>query len=218
MAGDIKRMALSTRQAVCLCAGLVTLLLAPGCATLDKDECLVADWRLIGYQDGVAGKSGAVVGEYREDCAKYAVVPDLDAYQAGREEGLVQYCKPGNGFRLGEAGRAYSAVCTSGLEAGFRAAYNDGREIYLARSKVKRTHSLINKRQQTIKSLEQDKVDKLLELVQDGLRREQRLLLLYEIHEIEEEIDVAETEVSTLEHDLQDHQGQLDDIRVTNSH
>ena len=80
---------------------LAILILLQGCATLDKDECMLADWRLIGYQDGVAGKSAASVGEYRKDCAKHAIVPDLDAYRAGREEGLQQYCKVDNGFRLG---------------------------------------------------------------------------------------------------------------------
>ena len=46
---------------------LVLLALLQGCATLDKDECMLADWRLIGYEDGVAGKSAAAVGEYRKD-------------------------------------------------------------------------------------------------------------------------------------------------------
>jgi hypothetical protein len=35
---------------------LAILTLLQGCATLGKDECKLADWRLIGYQDGVAGK------------------------------------------------------------------------------------------------------------------------------------------------------------------
>ncbi|MCP4289671.1 MAG: hypothetical protein GY792_35490, partial [Gammaproteobacteria bacterium] len=32
---------------------LVVLVMLQGCATLDKDECMLADWRLIGYQDGI---------------------------------------------------------------------------------------------------------------------------------------------------------------------
>ena len=78
---------IETRKRNLLLTGaiLAVLALLQGCATLDKDECMLADWRLIGYQDGVAGKSATVVGKYREDCAKHAVVPDLDAYRAGRE-------------------------------------------------------------------------------------------------------------------------------------
>ena len=212
---DSKRSDFFRKRAAGLCAVLAGLLLGPGCATLDRDECLVADWRLIGYQDGAAGKQATVVGKYREDCAEYAVVPDLDAYRAGRAEGLLQYCTPDNGYRLGEAGRGYSTVCPSGSEDGFQSAYDEGREIYLARSRVNSTHSQIHNKQQTINSLEQDKEDRLAEMISDGITSEQRVLLLYRIHKIEKEIHNTEDEISLLEHDLQHQQAHLDRLQDT---
>jgi hypothetical protein len=184
----------------------------PGCATLDKDECMVADWRLIGYQDGVAGRSSAALGTYRKDCAKHAVVPDLDAYQAGRAEGLTEYCVADNGYRLGSAGRSFSPVCPSHLEVDFRTAYKRGREIYLARSAVKSTRARIYNHQQALQDLEKDKGIKLVELVSDGLKAEQRVLILYEITELEQEMHSVEDEIAMLEDNLDNQLAHLDSL------
>ena len=191
---------------------LVVLVLLQGCATLDKDECMLADWRLIGYQDGVAGKSAAAVGEYREDCAKHAVVPDLDAYRAGREEGLQQYCKADNGYRLGNAGRGLAAVCPTALEDDFRDAYNAGRKLYLARSTVNQTHARINNRKQRLSTLEGDRTQKLAALIADGLKADQRVMILYEVNELQQEMDSVEDEIVDLEFDLEDQQARLDQL------
>ena len=189
---------------------ILIILSAAGCATMDKNECLVADWRLIGFQDGAQGKSAATIGTYRKDCADYHVAPDLDAYQAGRSEGLLQYCAPANGYRLGTAGRAYNAVCPAGTERAFRAAYNTGRDIYQARTRVNSTHSLINRKQQAIQSLEGNRQDKLAEMIRQGLSSDQRVLLLYDVANIEKDIHATNNDISALERDLEQQQAQLD--------
>ncbi len=189
---------------------MALLLLVQGCASLNREECMVADWRLIGYQDGVAGKSSSAVGTYRKDCAEYAVIPDLDAYQAGRAEGLLEYCKADNGYRLGKSGHGFPAVCPSHLEAELRAAYNQGREIYLARSAVKQTHARIHESRETLQQLDEDKTYKLSELVSDGLVSEERILILYEISEIDQQRADIEDEIAALEYELAERQAQLD--------
>ena len=197
---------------------LVVLVLLQGCATLDKDECMLADWRLIGYQDGVAGKSATVVGEYREDCAKHAVVPDLDAYRAGREEGLQQYCKADNGYRLGNNGRGLPAICPTALADDFRDAYHAGRELYLARSVVNKTHSRINNQTQTLSNLEKSRAEKLAALIADGLKADQRVMILYDINELQQEIESIEDEIVVLELELEDQQDRLDHISSNDSY
>jgi hypothetical protein len=197
---------------------LAVLVLLQGCATLDKDECMLADWRLIGYQDGVSGKSAAAVGEYREDCAKHAVVPDLDAYRAGREEGLQQYCKADNGYRLGNAGRGLAAVCPTALEDDFRDAYNAGRKLYLARSTVNKTHTRINNRKQRLSTLEGNRTQKLAALIADGLKADQRVMILYEVNELQQEMDGVEDEIVDLEFDLEDQQARLDQLTRNNAY
>ena len=199
-------------------AMLAALILLQGCATLDRDECKLADWRLIGYQDGVAGKSAARVGEYREDCAKHAVVPDLDAYRAGREEGLQQYCIASNGYRLGNAGHAFAAVCPTALEADFREAYNAGRALYQARSAVNTTHSHIRQRKQTLTNLEDDRAQKLAALIAADLKTDQRVMIVYELNELQQEMNSVEDELADLEHDLVKQQTRLDQLTHNNAY
>jgi len=210
MGSTIQRAATPGRKSPGLWVVILIILSAAGCATMDKDECLVADWRLIGFQDGVQGKSAATIGAYRKDCADFHVAPDLDAYQAGRREGLLQYCVPANGYRLGVAGRPYNAVCPTGMERSFRAAYNAGHDIYQARTRVNSTNSLLNRKQQAIKSLEADRQGKLAEMIRQGLSSEQRVLLLYDVTHIEKDIHTTNTDIIALENDLEQQQAQLD--------
>jgi len=218
MLSTIRRTTTRARKSPGLLAMILVILSAAGCATMDKDECLVADWRLIGFQDGAQGKSAATIGAYRKDCADYHVAPDLDAYQAGRREGLLQYCVPANGYRLGAAGRAYNAVCPTGMERSFRAAYNTGHDIYQARTRVNSTSSLINRKQQAIQSLQADKQDKLAEMIRQGLSSERRVMLLYDITNIEKDIHTTNTDISALQRDLEQQQAQLDYLLDTSAY
>ena len=197
---------------------LAGLVLLHGCATLDKDECMLADWRLIGYEDGVAGKSSTAVGEYRKDCAKHAVVPDLAVYRTGREEGLLEYCQADNGYRLGNAGRSLATVCPTALQGDFRDAWNNGRKLYLARSAVNKTYSRINDRKQTLSSLEENRAQKLAALIADGLKADQRVMILYELSELQQEMHGVEDEIVDLELDLEDQQVRLDQLSSNDSY
>ena len=94
------------------------------------DECLTADWRTVGYEDGYRGIGGGGIERHRRACAKAGVTPDFDAYQAGREQGVRQFCRPDKGYALGRRGGAYAGVCPEDLEPAFLAGYDDGREIY----------------------------------------------------------------------------------------
>lgn len=90
---------------------LVAGYLVGGCASLNESECRSADWRTIGYEDGALGESAARIGKHRQACASHGIAPNLAAYQQGREEGLRQFCRPQNGFRLGEQGVPYRGIC-----------------------------------------------------------------------------------------------------------
>jgi hypothetical protein len=97
-----------------------------GCATLSKDECLQGDWKSIGYRDGTHGYDLTRFEQHQKACADYHVSPDINAYQAGREEGLVVYCTPQNGFNLGEQIEYYSGICPPYLETAFLEQYEQG--------------------------------------------------------------------------------------------
>ena len=103
-----------------------------GCASgMSKEECLYADWRAIGYEDGAAGRDAAAIGSRRVACAdKAKVTTDMEAYLRGREHGLWQFCRPANGFDYGARGGRYAGACQGRDEGLFVAAYEKGLKLY----------------------------------------------------------------------------------------
>ena len=99
-----------------------------GCSTLDKDECINADWYAIGLEDGARGRALERLGDHRRACAKHNVTPNTDRYLAGRNEGLKTFCTYDRGFSEGRAGHRYAAGCPQ--PANFLAGYQRGRDLY----------------------------------------------------------------------------------------
>jgi hypothetical protein len=102
------------------------------CTTLTAAErtaaCRATDWASYGLNDGILGVSAVQRDRKFADCADLGVPADLDAYRAGREEGLAIYCTLENGYDVGYAGRRYSNVCPPELEAAFLQGYEQGRK------------------------------------------------------------------------------------------
>lgn len=115
-----------------LVAFALLVLTLVGCAGgMSKKECLYADWRAIGYEDGAQGRDASAIGSRRVACAdKAQVTPDMEAYLAGRERGLDQFCRPANGFDYGSRGYSYTGACAARDEGAFVAAYEKGLTLY----------------------------------------------------------------------------------------
>lgn len=63
-----------------------------GCATMSVQECQVADWQMIGYQDGKNGRDLDYILNHNKACGRINIVPNKPQWQQGREQGLKQYC------------------------------------------------------------------------------------------------------------------------------
>src|SRR5258706_10646367 len=106
------------------------LFLLVGCASLDKNECLHADWYAIGLEDGARGRALERLGDHRRACAKHSVTPEAERYMSGRSEGLKSFCTYERGYAEGRGGNAYSAACPQPQAQIFMARYNRGRELH----------------------------------------------------------------------------------------
>src|SRR5262245_62574282 len=91
-------------------SSLALLALLAGCATLDKNECLRADWYAIGLEDGARGQPIERLGEHRRACAEHGVTPQTERYLTGRGEGLKSYCTYEKGFSVGRSWQSYAGV------------------------------------------------------------------------------------------------------------
>jgi hypothetical protein len=132
-------------RAIALC------LLLGGCASLDKAECLNADWYAIGLEDGARGRALERLGEHRRACAGHGVAPNSERYLAGRAEGLKSFCTFQRGHSNGRAGQAFADVCPAELAGAFTAGYRQGRELYELNRQLSSVQSEIRKSKGALK-------------------------------------------------------------------
>lgn len=182
--------------------GTAALLALPACATLDRDECLNADWRTIGYEDGVAGHPAKRIGRHRRACAQYGVKPDLAAYTAGREAGLRVYCRPANGYRVGLKGGIYRNVCPPDLAGPFEEAYAYGRRLYRLDSEISRMNSRRIGLYDALAEVREDIAAHEAELVAHGVTPARRARLLEELKALTARAADMEHELAALDQDI----------------
>ena len=179
-------------------------LLITGCQTMSEDECLTADWRSVGYEDGSIGRAAGNIGRHREACAKFGVTPDLESYNRGRADGLGVFCRPSNGFRLGRNGAEYGAVCPQSLELAFQNSYRSGRMIgdseRALNQMIKTLHKLQHRYEEVASILDSEALED--RIISDDSTPEERARLLQHSKELAHELEHLAEEIVHIEHDI----------------
>jgi hypothetical protein len=169
-------------------AMMIAAALLGGCATgMDRDQCVAADWRMIGYEDGLRGFPADRIGVHRVACARHQVTPDLAAYTEGRERGLREYCQPKNGFRVGLHGGGYANVCPGPTEAAFVDGYRWGRQIHDARADLRSTQARLRGARDGLVHTESAMASVTSELVLPKVPTERRAFLAQELVRLTQE-------------------------------
>ena len=185
-------------------AAMGTLALA-GCAGMSKEECLTADWRAIGYEDGARGSTVGAISGRRARCAKKAgVTADMNLYLAGREEGLSHFCTPASGFDLGARGGRYLGVCAFHDEHAFLSQFDRGHYLYMLRSDVTATSKAFQAAEQELAAVEDDIAQVELALVAPGAKLPERIELLAELKHLHEHRDHLKDDLPVLDRDRRD--------------
>ena len=186
-----------------------------GCSSMSANECMATDWRTVGYEDGVVGYSGNRIGKYRKACGEHGIAPDLNQYQAGRDQGLREYCKPVNGFRAGARGNGYNGVCPAELDPAFTAAYESGRQLHTLRSRVGSTAGEIDSMRAELDRIDKNLVSTGARILDPTITHEQRAQLLVDSKQMAERKGEIKTLIPQFEADLVLYQRELDDYRAT---
>ena len=181
---------------------LSSLLLISGCASLSESQCVAGDWETVGYRDGVAGKQSTQLLQHQNACVKHGAVPDRNAYLAGWEDGVRQFCLPGNGFNAGEAGRSFANVCPDDLQDAYYAAYQEGRRLYLAKSEIDALNRTVAQKEYRMKQLDEEISSVEAELISDETTALQRVRLLDQTKELAAEQGELEAEIQQLRVDV----------------
>lgn len=182
---------------------------------MSSEECANSDWVAIGYEDGSRGYTTDQFGNRRKACAKHGVTADFKAYQAGRAEGLVEFCQPSRGYSLGANGGTYYGVCDVALEEEFLDAYRVGSQLHSLRSNVNNANSRIYSKEAELKRTKEKIRDKQAALISDDVTPQDRLLLLTDIKELAERTGELEAEIEQLVADKARHEHELRDYEQT---
>ena len=175
--------------------------LVSGCAGMSEQACLSSDWRGVGFEDGVRGRSVGQIGSYRQACSKHGVAPDLDAYRAGHAEGVEIYCRPTNGFDTGRRGTHYQGVCPSDLEPEFLTAYNSGRRLYELESALREIDNRIAYNERAQNEIKRELTDIAATIALDETTADERVRLVGEAAELGITFSELESENKTLRED-----------------
>ncbi|MDE0488317.1 MAG: DUF2799 domain-containing protein [Gammaproteobacteria bacterium] len=139
---------------------LLAASIAGGCATMSESECINADWREVGRNDGLEGKRQTQLARHYDACIKYGITPDRDEYMAGREAGLNVYCTQDSGYWEGRNGVGYQRVCPASSEPAFLTGYRAGQSVYDAIENIRSVRGQMDSAKARIDSLE-DEIRKL---------------------------------------------------------
>lgn len=138
------------------CCLLLAVSIAGGCATMSESECINADWREVGRNDGLEGKRQTQLARHYDACVKYGITPDRDEYMKGRELGLTVYCTQDSGYWEGRNGANYGRVCPASSEPAFMAGYRVGQSVFDAIAKVRSIRAEMTSVKDRIGSLEDE--------------------------------------------------------------
>ncbi len=193
---------------------MLAALATGACSTLNKNECLTVDWRAIGYEDGVAGRSGDRVAQHRKACAKHGVSLDLALYQGGRDEGLREFCQPANGFRLGANGYTYTGLCPGDLEPAFVGSYESGRGLYMLQTRVSNAASQIEAKHRELELLEEQIIKHDALIVRSESSEQERAQALVQAKQLAERAGKLKVEIRQLQDDKVHYERDLADYRA----
>jgi hypothetical protein len=192
---------------------IAIVLLMSGCATgLSKEECQMADWHTIGYEDGVQGFPQSRISTHRKACAEHGVALRLKAYRGGWDAGIARYCQPGNGFHQGRTGKQYTGVCPQPLESAFLQAYRDGRSLYKLEADMRRTSNTITHKRNRLDQIELAMRDAGIEMVAEDTTTERRVVLLDEIRKLTDERSDIKAQIPLLEAERRKQQRKISKI------
>ena len=115
---------------------LSSVLMLNGCAIMSKNECLSANWALIGQKDGFNG-NGSFKQKRAQACVKHNSILDNEAYTRGYKKGLKNYCNPQTIFDYALQGRGTYESCPMEMQNNLRPFYNVANNFYLANKNLK---------------------------------------------------------------------------------
>lgn len=203
---------------------MVILLAVAGCGESEEERqrrdqrqaaaCSATDWWALGFEDGVKGLRADYFGKYRRQCAPYGITANITLYLEGRDDGLLEYCKPQNGYRAGVDGRKYANVCPPATEGRFLDAHQDGVGMRERRAAIDNIAGRLNQARRRADDLEFIIADKATAMISPATLVADRISMGIEIKQLTHEKVALERSIPLMEADLGAAQRELNGYRA----
>jgi len=185
------------------------------CASLSEDECKLANWEVIGYEDGNKGYGQAQIGKHRSACAKHGIAPDLTTYQQGHQRGVRAFCNPSRAYSMGKRGSQYKGMCPKDLEPAFIKAYRAGKKVHIAAQRVTTLQNKQKKQNSELKTVKTQLKAKEGLLISPQGNVAQRASLLLEIKDLNQRSGQLDSQIKQTDKELALARTQLNHISST---
>lgn len=185
-------------------AAAVVVTLA-SCNSMSKDECRVADWRVIGDTDGAAGHNPQErFADHVKSCSSIGVKPNQTVWYEGYQAGVKRYCTPLSGATHGEAGNGYYNACPPELEGEFMRGYGLGKRVHELRRRLESIQSNVRFREM--------EMDRRYKEMKDA-KEENRRGIRNQIDDLDRDIRRAKREGDDVRYELEGAIGDLNAFR-----
>lgn len=168
---------------------LAVCLVMVGCSSMSKEQCISADWRSYGYQDGATGKETTNFQRYSRTCGDYGIETDFQAYLEGHKQGLTVFCTEPKGEEYGAKGYRYSGICKSYDESAFLKGYQSGQKVYHLNAQIRQESNELRRLERLYTQKQQQISDNEEEIIADQTTPDRRRLLLQQNEELKQELE-----------------------------
>lgn len=195
--------------------GMLCVLTLTACAskpTVTEFQCKAGDWETIGFRDGANGLQSTRLLDHQEACGEFSIVPDRNRYMTGWHTGMTEFCKPDNGFALGEQGKRIQPICQGKWRIPFAEAYDNGRKLYQARREVDSIRKRIQKNESRQAQIKQELIDLTAEQLDTSLTPDVRLHMMSQMEALTQERETLKHQIPILEEQLYDSEFRLEKL------
>ncbi len=148
------------------------------CTTLSEEACQSGDWFSIGATDGAGGRTADYLSNHAGACDNFGITPDRTAWEAGRQQGLRQYCTVENVYQDGRRSRTLQPVCPADQIERLQAANITGRTYRRIELEIERLERDIFDLNREAANLTADEGARRGDLLLKELRTRNRILQL----------------------------------------
>lgn len=146
------------------------------CSSMNKNECLSADWYQLGSDDlAKHSRSTDYFAKREKACSKHKILANKDEYFEGWNDAIKTYCTNESLYRAGTKGHNFLYICKKDQQAELYEHYSRGKKVYQIKNEISQLEREITnlnnlKKKEGISAEEIRQYDTRINLIESDIR------------------------------------------------